>query len=152
MTQPNTSPSSKPRDAAEALVSHALRTRYESLPSATVERTKLIMLDTMGAALAGRDADGCLALRKLVTAWGGTPEATLIGVGTRIPAHNAALVNATMARALELDEVHEQALVQSTATIVPVALAAAERWGQTSGKELIAAVAVGLDVCCRLAL
>jgi len=152
MTQPNTSPSSKPRDAAEALVSHALRTRYESLPSATVERTKLIMLDTMGAALAGRDADGCLALRKLVTAWGGTPEATLIGVGTRIPAHNAALVNATMARALELDEVHEQALVHSAATIVPVALAAAERWGQTSGKELIAAVAVGLDVCCRLAL
>jgi len=152
MTQPNTSPSSKPRDAAEALVSHALRTRYESLPSATVERTKLILLDTIGAALAGRDADGCRALRNLVTAWGGAPEASLIGLGTRVPAHNAALINGTMARALELDEVHEQALVHSAATIVPVALAAAERWGPASGKDLIAAVAVGLDICCRLAL
>ena len=46
-----------------------------------------------------------------------------------MPAHHAALVNSALTRALELDDVHEKALVHATATTVPVALAVAEQSG-----------------------
>lgn len=139
-------------DASEALVAHAQRTRFEDLPAQTAARTKLVILDTLGAALAALEADTCRPLRDLAVRWGGAPEATLIGYGDRVPAHHAAMVNGTLARALELDEVHEMALVHSAATIVPVALASAERWGRRDGKSFIAAVALGMDAGCRLSL
>lgn len=139
-------------DASEDLVANAHRTRFEDLPAETVKRTKLVILDTLGAAIAALDADACRPLRDLVGRWGGAPEAGILGYGGRAPAHHAALVNATLARALELDEVHEQALVHSAATMIPVALAAAERWDRRDGKSFLTAVALGMDAGCRLSL
>lgn len=143
MTQP---------DASEALIANAQRTTFGTLPAQTVSRTKLVILDTLGAALAALEADTCRPMRDLVLRWGGAPEATLIGFGERVPAHHAAMVNGNLARALELDEVHEMALVHSAATIVPVALASAERWGRRDGKSFLTAVALGMDAGCRLSL
>ena len=71
----------------------------------------------------------------MIEGWGGSPDATVIGTGARVPAHNAALVNSALARAMELDDVHEQALVHATATMVPVALAVAEQAGGVSGRR-----------------
>jgi 2-methylcitrate dehydratase PrpD len=136
----------------ELVVHHADRLRYDDLPTSTVERTKLVILDTMGAAIAAVGADGVEDVERLVRRWGGNPESGLIGYGTKGPAHNAALVNATLARALELDEVHERALVHSAATIVPVALAVSEQVGGIDGRQFLAAVAMGIDLTCRLAM
>jgi len=145
-------PAKNQPDASEAIVEHFHRTRFADLPAQTVQQTKLLFLDTFGAAIAGIDAEGCGELVGLVQRWGGAAEASLIGYGTRVPAHHAALVNATLARALELDDVHEQGLVHATATMVPVALATAERYGVVSGAEVLNAVALGVDLSCRLGL
>jgi 2-methylcitrate dehydratase PrpD len=139
-------------DASAALVDFALGCRYEDLPDDTVAATKRLVLDTLGAALAGVDADGAAELRRLVTERGGRPEARIWGSGISVPAPSAALVNATAARALELDDVHERALVHATATMLPVALAVADRKGGASGREVLTAVAVGIELCVRLAL
>lgn len=139
-------------DAATALVGFAVGCRYEDLPPDTVAATKRLVLDTIGAALAGTDAAGVAELRRLVAGRGGRPEARLWGTGESVPAPSAALVNATAARALELDDVHEVALVHATATMLPVALAAADRRGGVSGREVLTAVAAGIEVCVRLAL
>lgn len=141
-----------PIDASETIAEHFHRSRFEDLPAQTLQQTKLLFLDTFGAAIAGLDAEGCEELQSLVLRWGGAPEAGLIGHPARVPAHHAALMNATRARALELDDVHEQALVHATATVVPVALAAAERFGNVSGAEVLNAVALGIDLSCRLGL
>jgi 2-methylcitrate dehydratase PrpD len=136
----------------QALAEHVAGVRYEDLPRATVERTKALVLDTIGAILAGREAEGCQEVNDLVMRWGGAGEARVLTSGARVPAHNAALVNSMMGRALELVEVHEQALLQSTATMVPVALAAAEVTGKLAGSEFLACVALGTDVAARLSL
>jgi len=49
-----------------------------------------------------------------------------------------------MARALDLDEVHDIGTVHPTASIIPATLAAAEAVGGISGKEYIAANALEL--------
>jgi 2-methylcitrate dehydratase PrpD len=144
-------------DAGEELVAFAASTRLADLPAQTVAMTKRLVLDTLGAAVAGAEAPSVPRLRELVLGWGGRPDAHLVGSGQAVPAPLAALHNATAARALELDEVHEVALVHSAATIVPVALAVAEQHGDAegggvAGAELLAAVAVGIELCIRLAL
>jgi 2-methylcitrate dehydratase PrpD len=139
-------------DAAAALVRFAVGCRYEDLPADTVVATKRLVLDTLGAALAGADAAGVGELRQLVTSRGGRPETRVWGSRASVPAPSAALVNATAARALELDDVHEVALVHSTATMLPVALAVADHQGGVSGRDVLTAVAVGIEICVRLAL
>jgi 2-methylcitrate dehydratase PrpD len=137
---------------SDRIASHAHGLRFDDLPASTILRTKLLVLDTLGAALAATSAAGCAELRNLVVGWGGRPEARLVGSQPRVPAHNAALANATLARALEVDDVHEVGLTHSTATMVPVALAVADSVGGTSGRDLLAAIAMGIDLGIRLSM
>ena len=137
-------------DAAAVLAGHVAATR--TLPEASRRAAARLALDTIGAAIAAHDAAGLPGIRRVIEGWGGRPDATVIGTGARVPAHNAALVNSALARAMELDDVHEQALVHATATTVPVALAVAEQAGGVSGRQFIDAVTLGNDIACRLAL
>jgi 2-methylcitrate dehydratase PrpD len=52
----------------------------------------------------------------------------------------------------EYDGLHEGAVVHAMATLLPAALAAAELRGGVSGTELIAAIAVGVDIAAGLGL
>lgn len=138
-------------DAGILLVDHLLSARGK-VPDDSLRRTAELALDTVGAALAGGEADGVPAVTRVLTGWGGRPDAHVLGSRVRLPAHNAALLNSARARALELDDVHEKALVHATATTVPVALAVAQQCGQVDGRTFLDAVTLGNDVACRLAL
>ncbi|WP_102346286.1 MmgE/PrpD family protein [Bacillus sp. Marseille-P3661] len=139
-------------DVVQDLVSFVQETTYENIPTSTINYVKRLMLDTLGAILCGSEAEGCTELTRLITGWGGTPEATIIGSGQKVPALNAALVNATMARAMEVDDVHESALLHGTATIVPAALATSEQIGGCNGKRFLEAVTIGIEVAARMSL
>lgn len=140
------------RDLGWTLAEHMHDMRYADLSQHTRDAAKRLILDTCGSAVTAVRAEGCAELAELVTSWGGAAEARVAGSGARVPAHNAALVNATMARALEIDDVHEKALLHATATMVPVALAVAEARGGVSGEEFLTVVAVGIDLAARLSL
>jgi 2-methylcitrate dehydratase PrpD len=141
-------------DLEDDVISYLAGCGYADLPPATITHTKKLVLDALGAAIAGSDAEGCRALAELVGSWGGNPEATVIGSEARVPAHNAALVNATIMRALEIDDAHERALLHATATMVPVALAMSEarRDNKVDGREFLAVVTAGIDLASRLSL
>jgi 2-methylcitrate dehydratase PrpD len=137
-------------DAIQALVDFCLRTRYEDLPAEVVRATKNQILDTIGIALPARNADGIRQLRELTTEEGGTPQSLIWGTQQRIPVEMAARLNASMAHALEFDDTYEKSLMHTSAVSIPVAFAVADLIGGVSGKELIAAVATGTEVACRL--
>ena len=139
-------------DAGAVLVDHVAAASARSLPEPSREQTARLTLDTIGAAIAAHSAAGMPGIREVIESWGGRPDATVIGTRARVPAHNAALVNSALARAMELDDVHEKALVHATATTVPVALAVAEQVGGISGGRFIDGVTLGNDIACRLAL
>ena len=75
-----------------------------------------------------------------------------MGTALKVPAPNAAHVNATMVHALDYDDVHEAAVMHPGVIAIPTAMALAERKGSLSGKELITIVALGSDIMCRLGL
>ena len=137
-------------DAIHQLAEHAARTRYHDLPSAAIAAAKTFLLDTFGVGVAGsagpwaNDLVSCLAL------WGAGDEASVFARGARFPAPSAALANAYQIHNSEFDCVHEGAVVHAMTAVVSAALAHAERCGGIGGAELIAALAVGVDVACRI--
>ena len=79
--------------------------------------------------------------------WGGASEATAIGGQARCPAPAAALVNGTLAHALDFDDTHLPSVLHPSASVVPAALAVAEARGR-SGAEALDAIAVGTRSTC----
>ena len=137
-------------DAIDELIDFGLNTAYDDLPAEVVERTRMAILDTLGAMLAGTRGEGVDMLSDLVHEWGGSGQATLVTTGQRMPMHNAALLNATAARAWDLDDVHEQNTCHVFASIVPALLAVAEARGPVSGKDALASAAIAAETVCRL--
>ncbi|MBM4299672.1 MAG: MmgE/PrpD family protein, partial [Deltaproteobacteria bacterium] len=70
----------------------------------------------------------------------------------KLPAASAALVNATMGHSRELDINDDRIAYKSSVTVIPAALALAEKTGKISGKEFITAVCLGVDLGIRLGL
>jgi 2-methylcitrate dehydratase PrpD len=122
------------------------------LPAPAVAAAKVFLLDTLGVGVAGATAQGADQVLAAASRWGAGAEATVWGTGTRLPAPQAALVNGFQVHAQEYDCLHEGAVIHALATLLPAALAVAERDGGVSGRDLIAAVAAGVDVSCRLGL
>jgi 2-methylcitrate dehydratase PrpD len=122
----------------------------EDMPPRAVEATKSVILDTLGSALAGTSAEGISILRGLSEEWAGAPQSTIWGFDQKVPAPQAALVNGVASRARDIDEVHEVAVMHSGASVVPACLAVAEWTGGIAGRELIPAVAGGIDIMTRL--
>lgn len=139
-------------DVVDTLLDYITSVRYEDLPEEVVQAAKGILLNTFGAMLAGSGAEGVRQIAGLATQWGGKQESTVFLYGAKVPAHEAVFVNATMARALDFDEFNLRSGIHAGATVVPVALAAAELSGNTTGKDLIAAAVVGAEVMSRMRL
>jgi 2-methylcitrate dehydratase PrpD len=137
-------------DAVEGLLDFGLGTSFEDLPATVVERSRLAILDTLAAMVAGVSGEGVAGLTDLYAGWGGSPEATALSAGMKLPMGHAALLNGVAARAWDLDDVHEQNTCHINANIVPAVLAVAEARGGISGEELIVAVTVGAEMVCRL--
>ena len=129
------------------------RSSYADLDARTVEMTKRSFLDALGVMLAASGlGEGCKPFADLALADGGRAEATLLGFGGKVPASAAALVNGALAHAMDYEDAYDGAPVHPNGPTVPAALAMAEALGDVSGQELIAALATGCDLVCRLAL
>ncbi len=138
-------------DAAYGFARSFVNTSFEDLPQDAVEVTRREILDILGVALGGSGRPGVRELLDLYADWGGKEESTVFCFGNKLPAPNVAQINATMSHALDYDDTGSGPTHPSVA-IVPTCLALAERKGGLSGKELITAVALGVDMMCRLGL
>jgi 2-methylcitrate dehydratase PrpD len=109
------------------------------------------ILDTLAAMVSGAHLKpGEMALR-YARAQGGVAEATVVTTDFKTSAVNAALVNGMFAHADETDDFEPVTKAHPGCAVVPAALAMAEREGR-SGIELLSAVTLGYDVCCRFLL
>lgn len=133
---------------SQALARFIERTRYEDLPQEVVSFTKLCVLDWLGSALAGADQPPIRMIRELAEEMGGAKQAALV-TGGRTSALHAALVNGAASHVVELDDIHKASIIHAATVVIPAALAAAE-WRGRSGRDLIAAIAIGYDVCFRI--
>jgi 2-methylcitrate dehydratase PrpD len=144
-------------DAAWPLARHVCRTGYADLPASAVESARRDILDTFGCMLGGSGSPGIDELFAVIARWGGREESRVLLRGTRLPAPQAALLNASMGHALDFDDtldtggsIHPGVSVLGSVLAVCDSLGGAS--GAISGRDVLLAVALGLDISCRIAL
>ncbi|MBB3041820.1 MmgE/PrpD family protein [Nocardioides soli] len=139
------------RTLVEQLAEFAAGVETATLPAGVVDSVKARVMDTLGIAVAAANLDTSVAARRWAVAQRAAGPADAVGVPTPLPANLAAFVNGVLAHSLDFDDTHLPSVLHPSATVVPAALAAAQRVG-ADGAALIRAIAVGLEVCVRLGM
>lgn len=138
------------RDLVHIFADHAAGVSYDQLDHQTREVAKQSILDTLGVILAASGMEpAAQGVAAIVREGGGAPDCTLLGFGGRGPALMAALGNGSLAHCLDYDDQTPWGQ-HCASSIVPAVFAIAERQGGVSGREMIAAVALGQDIFARL--
>lgn len=127
--------------------------RFDSLPPAVVDRSKLVLLDCIGAIAAGMQEPETRTLAARLSALDGAGEAgsPAIGAGRRFAPGTAAFLNGVAGTMLELDEGNQYARGHPGIHVMPAALAAAALRG-ASGADLLAALALGYEIGSRIGI
>lgn len=139
-------------DAAYELSRFLVDTRFSDLPPAVIDLAKREVLDVLATTLGGSRDDTVRNLYELVRTWGWKRESSIIAYRGRFPAQHAALVNSVMSNTLDYDDTHERGRVHAGSIVVPTAFAIAEAKGGISGKDLITAICVSVELGCRLGI
>jgi len=122
-------------------------TQFENLPETVVDFTKKHLLDTFGCGIAGTASDkGKWGIDFGKRCFSGPPEATVLGYGNKLSAMGAAFVNAELINGLDF----EAAGLHLPPFVLPPVMALAET-GQRSGKDLITAYVLALEIGTRVA-
>jgi len=135
----------------QRLAEFVIETKASAIPADVLDASRDALIDTLGVALVGSlDEVGEITLR-YVSDLGARREATIWGTHAGTSMAEAAFVNGVFGHALDFDDVHASVHGHPSTTIVPAAIAAGETVA-ASGKDLLAAYAVGLEVGAKLGL
>jgi len=138
-----------PSDYLDQLSDFVVTTRLDDLDESTVEAAKLVVLDTIGAILAGSRQDENAKLALLATGMSGAGSSSILGHVSKVQPGFATLVNGTAGVALEMDEGNRQGGGHASIHVMPSALAMAEAQG-LGGEAFLESVIVGYEVTSRI--
>ena len=110
---------------------------------------KRAILDTLGVSLAGSGDESIRILLEALEGRQGSPKSSLIGIGRRTDSLSAAMINGTMAHALDFDDVNDSCMGHPSAPILPAVIALGEELG-ISGAAVLEAFLIGFEIQCKL--
>jgi len=135
---------------ARRLAELAIRTPEAALSPSTREAALKMLLDTCGCAYCGRDAPGIPELIQLELELGAGGRGRVFFSEEKLALPSAAYCNAAMIHALDFDNNYSAADIHILSIVVPVAVACGEETGAT-GREVLAAITLGVEVAARIA-
>ena len=127
------------------LANFAAEIRYSDLPKAAVETAKKSILDSLGVILAASGIEPDVnRIIEVVRENGGPPESSILGFRHHAPVLMAAFAKGALAHCLDFDD-HTPFGQHASTSIIPAVFAVAERKGKICGRDMIAAIASGLE-------
>jgi len=140
---------------ADAITAFSSSLSFGDLPVAAVEAAKRSILDTLAVAVAGTQSRAGQSVIEAFAARGGGGAATVMGTPFRAHPSVAALVNGTIAHALDFDDVwaDDDGVIawrgHPSVCVLPAVLAAAEAEGCDGATALLAYV-IGVEIAGKL--
>jgi 2-methylcitrate dehydratase len=136
---------------AEALADWAKAIEISHFPEQANPLAKASVLDAFGCACVSLGEKCVDGIRAAMREQGGAPQATVIGGGIRQPTTTAALVNASLVRALDLNDhlaldPNSGVKLGGHPSDMLSALLAVAEWKQASGRELLTAMLIAYEV------
>jgi 2-methylcitrate dehydratase PrpD len=128
------------KQIVDQLVQFAINTRFDEIPTDVREFTKGVILKSVAGMLVGSTMPSGRKMAALINNRRLPEEVGIIGCGFKTSLWEAVFLNAFLGHAAEMADDY---------TTVPIGLSCAERW-KVTGKELLTAVAVGLEVNSRV--
>jgi 2-methylcitrate dehydratase PrpD len=146
--------SPRPEAAAPSLISEDLAQfagalSTDRIPAAVTARAKHLMLDAVGIALASTTYDFAHRAMTAISGLAGSGDSAIIGMPARLPLRDAALINGILVHGLDFDDTHSGGVIHATASVLPTVLAVGARQ-RASGREMLAAYVLGVEVAARL--
>lgn len=135
----------------EKIANFIARTEYAQIPQEAISGAKKCILDCLGVTLAAHAEPVSKIMTDYVIDMGGKAEAGVIGQNIRTTAAEAALVNGSMAHALDYDDYYGVNFPHATATTLPAVLALAER-ERSSGRAILEAYILGCEVGVKIGI
>jgi len=135
---------------AERVAEFVAATNADDIPDEVLERARYLILDAVGLAFAATaypfPAIAREALGKL-----GSGEHPVLGMKDRLEARDAAVLNGILVHGLDFDDTHIPAVTHVSAAALPAALSAGVLAGR-SGRELLAAYVLGVEISARIGI
>lgn len=134
---------------SQQIAAYAAGAVTRDFPSDAVTAAKRALVDLMGVTIGAWDEECVRPVRRVATAWGGRGNAQMY-FGPRTAPAFAALVNGTMAHAMDYDDSHQMGAGHISCVCGTAAMALAGHLG-SSEKDMLAAFITGFEVTARLA-
>jgi 2-methylcitrate dehydratase PrpD len=122
---------------------------YGKIPREVIEVATLHILDTLGTLIAGSKEGGAAVIQDYIQSLGCGQESTLITRGIKTSASYAALGNGMIAHILDFDDYEVPSMAHPSVTVLPAALAVAEKM-KASGKAVLEAYLAGMEVISKV--
>jgi 2-methylcitrate dehydratase len=124
--------------------------RTKRLPDEAIGQAKLLLLDTLGCALAAVSEETVQQTLKAVAEVGGSEQSRIIGTSMRSSAPQSVFANGVLIRALDLnDYIGSDKGVGHPSDNIAVALSVGD-WRRSSGLDVLTAIVMGYELYDRL--
>jgi 2-methylcitrate dehydratase PrpD len=130
---------------AERLVAFAQDYGGRGVPDDVAHEAKRLLLNQLKASVGATDHEAIRILHDWAMATAGEGDAQVLWFGTRTEAGRAALVNGALFEVLDFHDTYIPCFMHATSAVLPAVLAAAQVGGQ-SGREVVQALALGMEV------
>jgi 2-methylcitrate dehydratase PrpD len=136
-------------EVTKKLSEFIVNTDLSGIPPEAREIGKRVILDLLGVALAGSRDPMARIMTDYIKDTGGHPRASVWGKKFKTSPSLAALANGTFGHALDYDDINRSMRGHPSVPVLPAAMAAGEE-AKTSGKEVLEAFIIGLEVETKL--
>ena len=133
------------------LARYAAESRYDALPPAVQQEGLRAFVNWIGCAAGGAREEVVSRMLEVLAEYNGGAQATVIGRRERLDILNAALVNSLSSAALSFNDTHYATVAHPTSPVAAAAFALAET-RPVSGRDLIHAIVLGVELQCRAGL
>jgi 2-methylcitrate dehydratase PrpD len=134
---------------AQFLADFLVDCKYEDIPEETVQKVKHFVIDVMGCMVGSSREKQAEILKSVLIEEGGNQHSSVFASGYKTSVMNAALINGTQGHMFDFDDDHREGTMHPSVAVFPAVFALGEKLG-VSGKELIRAFILGLEVMIRL--
>ena len=136
-------------DVTAELARFAVESRWEDIPGPVVREALRSILNFSGCAIGGSRSNAVERALRIFEKYSGPRTASIFGRTERIDIFAAAALNAMSSNVLSFDDTHVPTVIHPGSSVAPPLFALAEE-RCISGRDLLHAFVLGVEVCCRI--
>jgi 2-methylcitrate dehydratase PrpD len=139
------------KDLTRTLARYAAHSKYDELPQTVRHEGLRAFVNYVGCAAGGSREDNVVMMLKFLAEFNGGAHAKVIGHREKLDVLNATFVNCMSSAALAFNDTHFATVAHPTSPVAAALLALGER-ESLSGRELLHALILGVEIQCRVGL